>query len=44
MNGITAGWAILCVILALLLGYSIYSGYDKNPNANPLTVVKPQQK
>ena len=41
MNGMTVGWAILGAILALLLGFSIYNGLDKQtPNA----ITMPQQK
>lgn len=41
MNGMTVGWAILCAILALLLGFSIYNGVDKQkPNA----ITLPQQR
>jgi hypothetical protein len=41
MNGIKVGWAILCAILALLLGFSIYNGVDKQtPNA----ITLPQQR
>jgi hypothetical protein len=41
MNGMTVGWAILGAILALLLGFSIYNGVDKQtPNA----ITLPQQR
>jgi len=40
MNGVTAGWVILCAILALLMGYSIYNGIHKRaPNA----ITQPQR-
>ena len=41
MNGVTAGWAILGAILALLLGFSIYNGIDKR---TPNSITLPQQR
>lgn len=44
MNKVTVGWVIGVAIVLLLIGLSVYSGYDKHPGEKtPGAVTQPRR-